>query len=59
MSADGSKIIFADYATNIYSINADGTNPKTIYDFTLRADPWLDISANGSKAVFGNSGDLS
>ena len=31
MSADGSKIFFADYATKIYAINFDGTDQKTIY----------------------------
>ena len=53
MSADGSKIIFADYATKIYTINSDGTDQKTIYDFEQRVDPWIDISANGSKVVLG------
>ena len=51
MSADGSKIIFTDHATKVYTINADGTNLKTIHDFEQNVLPLLDISANGSKVV--------
>ena len=51
MSADGSKVIFCDYATKVYTINADGTNLKTIYDFEQNVLPLLDISADGSKVV--------
>jgi len=58
MSADGSKVIFADYATKIYTINFDGTESKEIFNFEHRADPWLDISSDGSKVVFGNRGEF-
>ena len=32
MSADGSTVIFTDYATKIYTINTDGTEQKMIFN---------------------------
>jgi len=53
MSADGSKILFADYATKIYTMNTDGTDERMIFDFTQFVYSYLDLSADGTKAVWG------
>ena len=33
MNADGTKVIFADWATKVYTMNTDGTNLVNIYNF--------------------------
>ncbi|MCA9730884.1 MAG: T9SS type A sorting domain-containing protein [Deferribacteres bacterium] len=54
MSADGSTILFSNYETKTFAMNADGSNTRLIYDPQKRTDPWLDISADGGVYVLGH-----
>ncbi|KAA3658559.1 MAG: T9SS C-terminal target domain-containing protein [Calditrichaeota bacterium] len=55
MSADGSTILFSNYDTKTYVMDADGSNTRLIYDPQKRTDPWLDISADGTVYVLGHT----
>jgi len=61
MSADGSKIVFADGTKKIFTINTDGTNFTEVFDYaTFRGGcpcvvPWIDISADGSRIIWTDS----
>ncbi len=54
ISADGSKIIFSQgYPTIIYTVNADGTNLIKIFEYSVNTEPFIDISPDGSRILWG------
>ncbi|MEP7341246.1 MAG: IPT/TIG domain-containing protein [Acidobacteriota bacterium] len=63
VSADGQKIIFSgDDKKKVYTINADGTGFREIFDYSTfrngrKITPFIDISVDGSRIIWTDGSD--